>query len=68
MREYIDTDDLFQDLEERRELLSLSINEFCEMLHMSKSTYYRWKRGISPAQIDLCLTLINFLQVEITDE
>lgn len=62
MRTYKNTNELFQDLEAIREAYGLSIAQFCSYLNMGQSTYYRWKRGITPAQVDLCLSIINCLQ------
>lgn len=62
MPAYNDTNELFQSIENIREEYGLSISNFCSYLKMSESTYYRWKRGTAPAQIDLCLSIINLLQ------
>jgi hypothetical protein len=63
-----DTAELLQAVEERKELYCLSNAELCKILHLSESTYYRWKRGIPPTQIDSALAMINFLEGDVPSD
>ena len=61
-------EELFQIIESKREEYGITISKLCSHLKMSESTYYRWKRGAAPAQIELCLSIVNFLQEGLYDD
>lgn len=55
-------EELFNYIEELRELCALSISELCRELGISESSYYRWKRGNPPAQVISLLSILKFIQ------